>query len=229
MPPQSLPGVPLHREANKQDKIIVEDNRKETSEAMKKILDIPKIQEQTLEKQSIDAFSSHKKVLDLESRLREMSSQKDQLFQQLASFRQKAGNDKNVFVPSTAVPKNETSNVKRIPQGMGKNLGLPMSPTAPNIITGIIKDPRGNTLPNILVEVEDKDGNPVRAFKTNGLGRFLSATPLTNGVYIIKFEDPKAQHKFDSVEITIKNNVIMPLEIISIDAREELRKSLFGK
>lgn len=211
-----------------QSKKEVEENRGETVEAIKKTLEAAKIQEQALQRQSIDSSDAHKQVLELESKLQEISSQKNELAQQLAILRRKLDKDKNVFSPGTAAPKIETKNVKSIPQGMSKNIGLPMAPTAPNIITGIIKDPRGNTLPNILVEVEDKDGNPVRAFKTNGLGRFLSATPLINGAYIIKFEDPKNQHKFDTIEITVKNNIIMPLEIVSIDAREELRKSLFG-
>lgn len=171
----------------------------------------------------------YEKISALESKLQEVISQKDELAQQLSSLRQKTESDsKNVFAPSTAQPKLETKNVKRIPQSMGKNIGLPTAPTVPNIITGIVKDPRGNALPNILVEIKDKEGNPVRAFKTNGLGRFLSATPLLNGVYTIEFEDPKGQQKFDTIEITAKNELIMPLEIVSIDTREILRKSLFG-
>lgn len=203
-------------------------NLEDTAEILKKTLEEAKIQEQTLQKQSIDASFAHKKVLDLESKLQEITSQKQELTQQLASLRQKMNNDNNVFTPSTVTPKRETKNVKSIPQGMGKNIGLPTTPTSPNIITGITKDPRGNTLPNILVEVKDKEGNPVRAFKTNGLGRFLSATPLLNGTYTITFEDTKSQNKFDAIEIIAKNEIIMPLEITSIDAREELRKSLFG-
>ena len=211
-----------------QDKKNTEQNLENTAEVLKKTLEEAKIQEQALRKQSIDSSAAHKQVLDLEKKLQEISSQKEELAQQLASLRQKMDSDKNVFTPSIAHQKNETKNVKSIPQSMSKNIGLPTTPTAPNIITGIIKDPRGNTLANILVEVKDKEGNPVRAFKTNGLGRFLSATPLFNGTYTIIFEDPKNQHKFDAIEITAKNEIIMPLEVVSIDAREELRKSLFG-
>ncbi len=186
------------------------------------------IQEQIEQKQPQDS-SFHKKVSELEGKLQEVSSQKEQLAQELLSLRQKMETKvKNVFTPSTAVPKIETKNVIRIPQSMGKNIGLPMAPTAPNLITGIVKDPRGNSIPNILVEVKDKEGNPVRAFKTNELGRFLSATPLISGVYTIEFEDPREIHKFDAIEITVKGDIVMPLEVISIDTREILRKSLFG-
>ena len=93
---------------------------------------------------------------------------------------------------------------------------------------GIVKDPRGNVLPGILVEVKDADDSPVRAFRTNGLGQFSAATALQNGTYTILFEDPKKQHKFDIIELEVKGAFIQPIEIISHDAREELRQSLFG-
>ena len=111
---------------------------------------------------------------------------------------------------------------------MEKSIGLPIASQEPNLITGIVKDPRGNPLPNILVEVKDPEDNPVRAFKTNGLGQFAAATSLTNGKYIIAFEDPKGQNKFDTVEIEATGTPIMPLEIISVDPREELRRELFN-
>lgn len=100
-------------------------------------------------------------------------------------------------------------------------------PDAPNILTGIVKDPRGNILSNILVEVKDKDASPVRAFKTNALGQFASATSLLNGVYTLEFEDPQGKHTFDALELTMKGDIIGPIEVTSIDQREQLRKSLF--
>jgi hypothetical protein len=101
-------------------------------------------------------------------------------------------------------------------------------PQLANLLVGIVKDPRGNILSNILVEVKDSQGNPVRAFKTNTLGQFASATPLLNGTYTLVFEDPQGKQKFDAVEITADGSIISPLEVISSDAREELRKELFG-
>ncbi len=99
---------------------------------------------------------------------------------------------------------------------------------SPNVVVGVTKDPRNNTLSNILVEVRDKDGNPIRAFKTNEIGRFASATPLINGTYTVHFEDPKEQNKFEVKTIEAKGEIIQPLEVISIDPREELRRELFS-
>lgn len=108
-----------------------------------------------------------------------------------------------------------------------RNTGMPATPETPNLITGMIKDSRGNPLPNILVEVKDKGNNPVRAFKTNEVGRFASATPLLNGAYSMEFEDPKGQNRFETKTINATGQIILPVEVISIDTREELRRSLF--
>ncbi len=121
-----------------------------------------------------------------------------------------------------------TPHVSKIPKDMAQSLGLPNVPDSPNLITGLVRDPRGNVLANMLVEVKDKQGNPVRAFKTNQLGQFASATPLLNGTYTITFEDQGEQHKFDIIEITAKGEIIPPISVVSHDAREELRKALFN-
>lgn len=106
--------------------------------------------------------------------------------------------------------------------------GFPTLPDVGNVILGIVRDPRGKTLQNILVEVMDSNGIPVRAFKTNALGQFASATPLPDGKYIVHFEDSGKQHEFEEVEINLTGEIFKPLETTSIDAREKLRRELFG-
>jgi len=118
--------------------------------------------------------------------------------------------------------------IKPTLRSFSRTASMPSIPDSPNLITGITKDARGNALSNILVEVRDKDNNPVRAFKTNEFGRFASATPLTNGTYTIEFEDPKAQNRFEKIVMNIDGKIITPIEAGSIDDREELRKSLFS-
>jgi hypothetical protein len=113
-------------------------------------------------------------------------------------------------------------------RNLGRTNNSPNIPDSINLVTGITKDARGNALSNILAEVRDGDNNPVRAFKTNEFGRFASATPLANGNYTIEFEDPKAQNKFEKITINVAGQIIAPIEAVSIDAREELRKSLFS-
>ena len=173
--------------------------------------------------------TAHTKVLELEKLLQEIQSQKQNLESQIIELRKKLEmKNQNVFTPSVAQARPQTQTVRQIPRELRKSAGLLLMPDFPNLISGIIKDPRDNPLPNILVEVKDETGNPVRAFKTSVLGQFASATPLANGTYAISFEDPKKENKFDTVEIKVAGEILMPIEIISLDTREELRRSLFS-
>lgn len=179
----------------------------------------------------IPADDTHQQVTDLQQQMNDMLSQKQKLEEQLTQLSQQAQTQpaQNVYKPSTPdAPKEESQNIRKVSKEMGARVGLPITPEVPNLVTGIIKDPRGNILPNILVEIKDTEGNPVRAFKTNALGQFASATPLLNGTYTMEFEDPGNTHTFDAVELTANGEIISPLEIISSDKREELRKELFG-
>lgn len=180
---------------------------------------------------------AHEKVAALDAQLAQLQSQKEQLEKELIFLHeQMAVQKQNVFVPIQAQqpaaqpkPLQATKRVRLIPKNMEKGAGVPFMPDVPNLIVGIIKDPRGNVLPNILVEIKDNDGNPVRAFKTNGVGQFASATSLQNGVYTILFEDPKSEQQFEATQIEAKGEILQPLEVISQDQRELLRQSLFNR
>ncbi len=188
-----------------------------------------KNKETEAEKGSQEAAMAHQKVEDLEKELQTIQEQKRQLEEQLVRLQQQLQQKtQTVFTPSVATPVQQTQNVRKIPPALGKTVGTPFVSDVPNLISGIVKDPRGNVLPNILIEVKDKDGNPVRAFKTNPLGQFASATPVINGTYTISFEDPNGKQRFDSIELSATGEVLAPIEVISIDAREDLRKELFG-
>lgn len=187
-------------------------------------------EEEKKDQGTADFEGAHEKVLELEKTLNDTLSQKQSLERELFELkRQLEQQKKEVYAPSVATaPVKTTQNVRIIPKELGKSAGIPIAPEFPNVISGIIKDPRGNPLPNILVEVKDKEGNPVRAFKTNAIGQFSASTPLSNGSYTIEFEDPSATNKFDTVGFSAEGSVILPIEVISTDTREELRKSLFN-
>lgn len=123
----------------------------------------------------------------------------------------------------------DSSTVKSVEPDKHVNAGFPILPDIPNIVLGIVRDPRGKVLPNILVEVLDKNDIPVRAFKTNPLGQFSSATPLPNGTYKVFFEDQQKKNEFQPVEIEMTGTgIFQPLEVNSVDQREKLRQELFG-
>lgn len=219
------------------EEIVPSENEPSTEEfALEKEAETLKAQLEEAKKQeqatagTVSEGQAHQKVLELEQILQETIGQKQDLERQLLSLKKTfEASQKEVYRPSVAkMAKEETKNVRSIPKGMGKSVGLPSTPEFPNLISGIVKDPRANPLSNILVEIKDNGGSPVRAFKTNALGQFTSATPLTNGTYTIEFEDPKEEHKFDTVQFDAIGEVILPIEIISVDKREELRRSLFN-
>lgn len=196
---------------------------------LKKEIDEAKAEEK-LSLGSTDSTQIHQKTDELSKMLEQTIAQKEELEKELAMLKSDLPNaqKEQTFTPSTATPPPTTQNVKQVPKGLEKSSGVIATPQDPNLITGIVKDPRGNPLQNILIEVKDTEDNPVRAFKTNALGQFASATSLSNGKYVITFEDTKGQHRFDTIEIDVNGGIIMPLEIFSIDQREELRRELFN-
>lgn len=233
-PPTVVAPIPVSepKEVSQEPEKQISKDKEEKIESQAKLLEqeLEEAKKQEVAQTSSAGYAAaHQKVLELEKLLNQTLAQKQELERQILSLQKKLeAQKKEVFTPGVATAKRQTQNVRVIPKGLGKSVGLPILPEVPNIISGIIKDPRNNPLPNILVEVKDNEGNPVRAFKTNGVGQFASATPLSNGIYRVEFEDPKNEAKFDAVEIQANGEIIMPLEIISVDKREELRKELFG-
>ena len=220
----------LVNEKKEEEKKVLENEKKLEEEvvSLKDQLEAAKQAEGANANQE-DQTSAHQKTEELEKALTQTLKQKEAIEKQLLTLQAKLeGQKQEKFAPSTSAPPRQTQRVKKVPPGMEKSVGLPNMPQDPNVISGIVKDSRGNPLPNILVEVKDPEENPVRAFKTNGLGQFASATALSNGRYVVVFEDPKEEHKFDAVEIEANGQIMMPLEIVSIDAREELRRELFA-
>ena len=200
------------------------------AETLEKELETVKKEETSLPSQSPTLSEIHQKAIDLEKELQAVRAQKEQLRNELITLKQSLEmQKKQAFAPGVMTQKTQTSQTaKQVPKGMQNAIGIPMSSDAPNLISGILKDPRGNPLPGILVEIKDKEGNAVRAFKTNGLGQFISATPLQNGTYRIEFDDPKKQNQFEAVEIQAVGAPILPIQVTSVDQREELRRDLFG-
>ncbi len=83
--------------------------------------------------------------------------------------------------------------------------------SVPNMINGIVTDSLGNYLEGVIVVTHDKQGLPVRALKSNKLGQFLAATPLTNGVYSLTFE--KDGLLFDVVEVNLIGKILLPIRV----------------
>lgn len=130
--------------------------------------------------------------------------------------------------PPPGIIPNQTQTVTSVAPEAQLKAGFPQLPDSPNVVLGIVKDPRGRVIPNILVEIMDKQGVPVRAFKTNALGQFRAATALPNGDYTVVLEDQRKQNEFENINVTFDGSIFQPLEIVSTDQREKLRRELFG-
>ncbi len=178
----------------------------------------------------------YKETEQLSQKLDDIAHEKQKLEDELRALKSQLAGRQTVSVPiakpvdrqvEQPAQEEDSPHVLKVPKSLTTSIGAPAMPDSPNLIAGVVKDPRGNVLQNILVEVKDKEGSPVRAFKTNALGQFSSATPLINGDYTIEFEDPKDQHKFDTIELRASGEIMLPIEVISRDAREELRRALF--
>ncbi len=90
-------------------------------------------------------------------------------------------------------------------------MSLPATPTSPNIINGLVMDSESKTMEGAIVEIQDLEGNPIRAMRTNSLGQFQTATPLPIGQYLILVE--KEPFSFAIIKIQAEGKIIAPLQI----------------
>lgn len=183
-----------------------------------------------------EAEQLQKELEKLAAKFTETLSSNQQLQEQLDQLRkqtrQKKSEDVKVPTQTMEVEKKETNTVKFVPSQMATQVGVPQ-PTVPNVICGIIKDSSGEILTNVLIEVQDKNGNPMRALKTTRLGQFAVATPLENGIYTIHFEDIRGLFQFDIIEVTLDGKIFPAMEVRAKNQqdaeREKLKEALFGK
>jgi len=94
---------------------------------------------------------------------------------------------------------------------MSSHLPFPQTPTAPNLLVGMVLDPKGKIIEGAILEIRDNQGIPVRALKTNKLGQFRIVNPLKNGSYEIETE--KEGYFFDIIKVELKGQPVAPIEI----------------
>lgn len=87
---------------------------------------------------------------------------------------------------------------------------LPLG-TYPNMFSGMVFGKDGHILENAIIELRDSNNLPVRALKTNQLGQFAVATPLSSGTYELEIE--KEGESFDILRIEANGSVMTPIEI----------------
>ncbi len=174
------------------------------------------------------------KVSQAELQIAQLLSERDQLTQELARLKSTLGQPQQQVVRPTnfVEEKKGEETVKIIGSSAAPGMGFPTPTTIPSIISGVIKERNGTTLPNILVTVKDKFQTPVRALKTNAFGQFTTTTPLPNGVYTVELEDPQKKYTFAIIELTLTGDLVTPIEITAKSqkeiVRDKLMKEVFG-
>jgi hypothetical protein len=170
----------------------------------------------------------------LQTQLEQLAREKKILEEELKRLKNQASELKEPqVVKPTFVEETKEPTIKAVsPKIASAEIGLTNLPQTPNLITGVVKDPQKKILPNIIMTIKDKNGVPIRALKTNKLGQFITATPISNGTYYLETEDPLKRYVFDIAEITLSGKVFLPIEIIAKGEkeimREKLTKELFG-
>lgn len=169
-----------------------------------------------------------------QEQVRKLTEEKAFLEKELSGLRVSLSKQKESMIVKPA-PAQETAEptVKTInPKQAVSQVGMPRLPGYPNIVIGVVKDPNLRLLPNIIITIKDKKGMPLRALKTNKLGQFATATPLSDGTYLLELEDPLKRYLFDIPEITLNGKIFLPIEIMAKGQkelmREQLSKELFG-
>lgn len=81
----------------------------------------------------------------------------------------------------------------------------------PNVLSGQVTDSTGMPVAGAIVVVVDRNGIPTRALKTNKLGQFLSATPLSDGPYKVEVE--AEGYQFEDIVLNLVGEVMSPVEI----------------
>lgn len=87
----------------------------------------------------------------------------------------------------------------------------PSTPEYPNLLTGQVFDSTGKIVEGAIMEIKDSSGRAVRAFRSNQLGHFMTATPLPNGKYTISAE--KVDLNFVPVEIDLSGSIVQPIAL----------------
>ncbi len=86
--------------------------------------------------------------------------------------------------------------------------------TAP-FFAGVVRTAKKIPLPGVLIYVKDGQGNALRILKTNPHGVFATYQPLPAGSYTFEIKDPNGTYFFDTMNKTIADQNLDPLEFMS--------------
>lgn len=117
---------------------------------------------------------------------------------------------------SKPAPTTSTATVSDTPAQPGTSasfstdLPIPSTPQTPNTIVGMTLSPQGKILESVIVEIL-KNGQTIRATKSNKLGQFLFAKPLDDGIFQITAD--KDGFTFPRFDLKLDGQIIPPIKL----------------
>lgn len=92
---------------------------------------------------------------------------------------------------------------------------IPSMINKPNMISGVIKNRRGEHMENVILVIKNEKGETVRALRTNKLGNFMVSSQIPNGEYKIEIDKTNDTGlSFDIIPFSANGGVLPSLEII---------------
>jgi hypothetical protein len=82
-------------------------------------------------------------------------------------------------------------------------------------LSGVVHNNRNEPLPSIMVYINSSSGQVVRILKTNHHGLFATFHPLPPGDYEINPKDLGGKYFFDTMNVTVDDQQLSPLQIYS--------------
>lgn len=136
----------------------------------------------------------------------------------LSTKNQPAGNSKKQAVINILNSKEESKTPQKSTTTISQKPSQPLTTTPQKqpFITGVVRNYKKLPLAGILIYVKkDEKSTPIRIFKTNSHGVFLSYNPFPVGEYVLEVKDPKQVYFFDTMKIRVDNSNNQPIEISS--------------
>jgi len=197
-------------EASQQSSTLVSEMRK-AQEELHRLRDVA--QRTTSEKDILA-----KQIKENERRVLELSREKSQTTDSLISM-QRELRELRLKSRFAQAPQAVEKVVAAKPQPVGTAAAmtagiLPFIKDTPNIINGYVRGKTGNLIKNAVVIINDSEGSPVRALKTNELGQFAITTAVINGAYTVEVSSDG--ETFAIMTVDVYGSVLEPLDFVGI-------------
>jgi len=155
--------------------------------------------------------ASSQRVSERDSELKRLEDERNRAVASLDRLQRRISGLERPRQPVTAhqVPSPAGEEKKEEGKPQVKEKVAPIIDGLPNVVSGVVKGPKGELSAGVMVVIEDVDGDLVRALKTNKLGQFVIATPLPNGDYTVRVKNVEGASA--PVKVRMDGSVLEPI------------------